>query len=134
MVRSNEIVQSARSYLGVPYRHQGRNRLGLDCIGLILMVAHDLHLSDFDITGYGRVPSGRMMARLLGQHCRPVAVKDINSGDVVHITFERQPQHVAIITDAGMIHADNIRGVVEHSLNNRWRKKIRGAYRLPGVG
>jgi cell wall-associated NlpC family hydrolase len=53
-----DIVAAARTYLGVPWRHQGRTRAGLDCAGLIVMVARDLALSDYDSTAYGRRAQG----------------------------------------------------------------------------
>lgn len=134
MVELREIIVStARGYLGVPYMHQGRTRHGLDCVGLVLMVAHDLNLSDFDIDHYSRVPSGRMMVRKINEQCSRLKLSEIKPGDLLHIAYEKQPQHLALVTDKGMIHADNLRGVVEHRLDDGWRLKVRGAYRLPGV-
>ena len=128
-----QIIQTARGYLGVKYMHQGRSRNGVDCIGLVLLVAHDLNLTDFDIDHYSRVPSGMMMQRKLREHCARLAISEIQPGDVLHIAYGSQPQHLALVTDQGMIHADNIRGVVEHGLTKYWLGKVRGAYRLPGV-
>jgi cell wall-associated NlpC family hydrolase len=34
----NVIVSAARSWLGVPWRHQGRTRQGVDCAGLVVLV------------------------------------------------------------------------------------------------
>jgi cell wall-associated NlpC family hydrolase len=129
----DDIVDAARRYLGTPYVHQGRSAWGLDCIGLVLRVAHDLELSEYNIDGYARVPSGRMMVRLLTQECTPIRANEAKAGDVIHMAFDRQPQHLAVLSDKGMIHADNVRGVVEHRLDDQWRARIRGWYRLPGV-
>ena len=128
-----EIIQAARAYLGTPYAHQGRTKFGLDCIGLIIRVAHDLGLSDYDESHYSRVPSGRRMQRLLSENCEKIPIKAATLGDLLHIAFETQPQHVAILTDRGMIHADSRHGVVEHRIDIEWLEKVRGAYRLPGV-
>ena len=65
MALLSDIVDQARGYLGTPFLHQGRTRHGLDCVGLVIRVAHDLGLSDYDIDHYARAPSGRMMARVL---------------------------------------------------------------------
>jgi len=127
------IISSARSYLGTPFQHQGRTRYGLDCVGLLIRVAHDLKLSTFDVSHYGRVPSGRMMQRVLGDVCDPVALNELQSGDIIHMAFDTQPQHLAIITPYGMVHADNQRGVIEHRIDDKWFNRVRGCYAFPGV-
>jgi hypothetical protein len=43
------IVETARSYKGVPYQDQGRTREeGLDCVGELIVVAHDIGYTDFE--------------------------------------------------------------------------------------
>jgi len=129
----SDIIGAARAYLGVPYLHQGRTRQGLDCVGLLLCVAHDLGITDYEIDHYSRVPSGRMMQRLLAKHVTRVPLSDLHTADILHIAFQQQPQHLAFVTDKGMIHADSRHGVVEHHLVDPWRSRIRAAYRVPGV-
>ena len=128
-----DVVAAARSYLGVPYLHQGRTMRGLDCVGLIIRVGHDLGLSDYDIDGYSRVPSGKRMERLLGLVCRKVQPALAKAGDLLHLAYDKEPQHLAMVTDYGIIHADNTHGVVEHVIDLSNRRRIRGAYELPGV-
>ena len=53
------IVAAARSWLGVPWRHQGRTRQGVDCAGLVVLVGRELGLADYDTTAYGRRPEGQ---------------------------------------------------------------------------
>lgn len=132
-VSRNSVVAAARSYLRVPYMHQGRTRHGLDCIGLVIRVAHDLGLSTYDIDGYARVPSGMRMARLISEQCKKINVADILPGDLLHLAYDTEPQHLVLVTDMGIIHADSQRGVVEHVLDLSYRRRIRGAYALPGV-
>lgn len=141
MATSLDVIAAARHYLGAPYMHQGRTPFvsnphavhGIDCIGLVILVAHDLSLSDFDIDGYGRVPSGRMMERLLREHCTELRPHDAGYGDLLHIAYRDEPHHLAFKTDIGMLHADNRFGVVEHVIDRRLLHKVRGAYRLPGL-
>lgn len=135
MASRADIVFEARKWVGVPYRHQGRSRTGVDCIGLAVVVVRDLGVMDYDIDGYGRTPSGRMMTRLLSERCQPVPLADIEEGDLLHMAFGGQPQHVAIVSGtnpARIIHADATAGhVVEHGLDATWRGMVRGAYRIP---
>ena len=46
------IVAAARSWLGVPWRHQGRARQGIDCAGLVVLVGRGLGLTDYDTAAY----------------------------------------------------------------------------------
>ena len=53
MVTRTDIVAAARGWLGVPWRHQGRSRAGVDCVGLVVVVCRSLGLSDHDSTVCG---------------------------------------------------------------------------------
>ena len=133
-VKPDEIVNAARAYVGIPYRHQGRTRRGLDCVGLLIRCAHDLNISDFDINGYSRIPSGAMMSRLMAEQMDRLNDSAYQCGDVLHMAFDRQPQHIAIVSNLSplrIIHADSVAGaVVEHSLDQQWLARVRGHYRL----
>ena len=128
------IVEAARGWLGVPYQHQGRTMAGVDCVGLGIAVAHQLGLSQYDITGYSRNPSGQRRRRLLREHCTPVDLAEIRAGDILHLRFGAEPQHLAVVTRTDptyILHADSLAGrVVEHILDPGWRAMCRGAYRL----
>lgn len=135
MANRTDIVFEARKWVGVPYRHQGRSRTGVDCIGLAVVVVRELGLMDYDIDGYSRVPSGRMMTRLMAERLQTIDLADAQPGDLLHMAFTGQPQHVAIVSSdnpARIIHADAVAGrVVEHALDANWRGLVRGAYRIP---
>ncbi|MEO5376067.1 MAG: C40 family peptidase [Alphaproteobacteria bacterium] len=130
----DDILHTARGYLGVRFRHQGRSRGGLDCAGLIVAVAHDLGLSDADYTAYGHEPDGRTLHTLLARHMDEVAPGDMALGDVVFMAFQAFPQHLGILADAGrpfsLIHAfAPARKVIEHRLDDEWAGRIRNCYR-----
>lgn len=129
------IVAAARSYLGCRYQHQGRVRTGIDCAGLIIAVAHDVGLPAEDMAGYARIPDGKALRRHLDSQAAPVAYADRQPGDILLLAFDRGlPQHLAITTDYGMIHAyAGARKVVEHRIDEMWAARILGAYRYPGV-
>lgn len=132
MVTRQQVIVAARSYLGVRWKHQGRSRLGIDCLGLLIAVASDLGLSAHDSTDYPRIPDGFRLMRELNTHLRPVSECDV--GDVLLMRFNTNPQHVAIKTDVGIIHSyANARKVVEHGLDATWSSRIVCAYQFPGI-
>ena len=136
-----QIVAAARECLDTPFQHQGRIKgLFMDCAGLIIYPAHCCGLSDFDIIDYSPVPDGTTMGRILDEHLERIPFSEKRLADVFWMAFEKQPQHLAIITQLEplyIIHADTYASgggrVVEHRLDSVWQKRIRGVYRYPGV-
>jgi NlpC/P60 family putative phage cell wall peptidase len=127
------LVAIARQWLGTPFRHQGRQPgRGLDCVGLVVCAARRCGLGDYDVTNYPRLPQGdalaeHMCAAGLTEVERPTALP----GDVLLMRFTRQAQHVALVTDGGILHAHQQVGrVVEHRLDESWRRRIVAAYRF----
>lgn len=136
-----EVVAKAREYLGTPFADQGRiKRLCIDCIGLPLCVAQELGLLDrngepilgSDYRNYGSQPVDEVIH---SEFCRRLTLKDITEpGDAVTIRLSRRAIcHAGIVTDCGLIHAVKPRGVVEHVIDDRWRKRITGIFQFPGV-
>lgn len=132
-VTPEQLIEEARSWVGVPFRHQGRNRAGIDCVGLPIVVCQSLGIipAKFEITNYGRVPSGELEGRLLA-HCRqiPAAVP----GCLIVIAWTRLAAHVGICTGETMIHAyESSGGVVEHGYRARWVRMTHSVWALPKV-
>lgn len=142
------IVEEARSWLGTGFHHQGRlrksaaSRGGCDCIGLVMGVARALEipygnllLADYDNVEYGRLPDGEMLYRKLQYYLDEIPVACIQPADILLFCFDKNPQHVGFVTDypqdnsLGLIHCyAQVRKVVEHRLDEVWRRKIVAAF------
>lgn len=137
------LVEAARAYLGVKFRHRGRNRLGLDCAGLLKVTYRDCGINLPDCTLYGPEPNAgaleREMAIRLGDPVAmsPVRRSALQVGDVVLVRFKFLPHHVALLTDypyggLGVIHASGEAGeVIEHRLADDMIKRITHVFRKP---
>jgi hypothetical protein len=137
----DDIVREARTYMGIPFLHQGRTRAGLDCIGLVLNVGWTLGFlpREYDVQGYRRTPDGRLFAecdRMLTRISAPVY------GGVLVMKFDIEPQHIAFVGeydgDLTVIHAlwnrDRKQSkVVETRLNADLRSQIVGCFDVPGI-
>lgn len=138
MVTQSDIVNAARQWIDTPYAHQGRT-IGVeaDCFGLVVSVAHQLGLSDYDIDGYSREADGILMAKTLRSQMVEISRNLIVPGAVLHLAFKRVPLHLAIVTTIKptyIIHSfSHSRRVVEHRLSSLWSRRIRGVYRFSGV-
>lgn len=132
---ADEVVAEARTWLGTPFRHQGRvkGEAG-DCLGIVACVGKEKGGTDYDTLTYGRRPNPRRMSRLLGEHLVRIAVGEAGPADVLHMAWGSLPMHLAIVTDVGILHAWEGAGrCVEHPLDFIWRSRIRAAYRFPAL-
>jgi cell wall-associated NlpC family hydrolase len=104
-----DVVKEAEKYLGVRWRHQGRSKLGIDCIGLVICAARALipRLENYDYTGYARLP-GTVLRKEFQKQMEEVPASTRAPGVVFLFTQLRSsPYHVAICRDTqgGIIHA-----------------------------
>lgn len=126
MVTRADIVAEARSYLGVPWRHQGRSREnGIDCAGLAVLIANKFELADdraYNHVDYPRRPDGTFVSyfRHYAKAKNPADAKD---GDMLIFSEGRHPCHVGVRSTyhghPGVIHAHaGMRQVVEQTLES----------------
>jgi hypothetical protein len=141
VVTDADVVAAARRRKGVRFHHQGRGAAGIDCAGVLIVVARELGLvpPDFDVTAYARSPDGSMR-RLCDE--RLIAVPGPEFGGVVLMRMNERPreQHIGLVGRAAdgaltLIHADDVRArcVSEVHLQFGRHMSLVQAYRLPGV-
>jgi NlpC/P60 family putative phage cell wall peptidase len=130
-----QVIDQARTWLGTPYRHQGRLKgVAVDCVGLLVGVATELGVPATDMTGYTRRPDGQLVPNLYAQ-TEPVQPGQQQPGDIVVFHWRNDPVHLAILTGPNsIIHAFAInRKVCEHSMDERWLRQISAFRKIPGV-
>lgn len=142
MTARTDIVTAARTWIGTPFHHQARLKgVGVDCIGLVIGVARELALiaPDFDIAAYPRVPDGKTLLPLAREHMREIPREAMQPGDVVVVSFDRDPQHFGILGDyrhggLSIIHGASDPGrVIETRLMFSSAMHFVAAFALPGV-
>jgi cell wall-associated NlpC family hydrolase len=127
-----EIINCARSFLGVKFKHQGRTNRGLDCIGLIIAVGNQCNVLEGNYTQYGPIPDGKSFIHELRKYFVRIQKENLQIGDIMSFSLPKYPCHVGIFTDKGIIHSINTRGgVVEHTLSHEMRCKMRDVYQFP---
>lgn len=133
----DEILNAARSVKETPFRHQGRvPGIGLDCAGVFVHVCRVLGLPVIDEVGYGRNPFKGLLEQCIER--QPFLVKvplaQMQSGDILLMRFDREPQHIAIHAGETVIHSYEKSGkVVEHRFADIWQKRVVRAYRFEGA-
>lgn len=102
MTTRTQVVEFARTWLDTPFHHQARLKsVGVDCIGLVIGVAQEAGLveADFDVTGYPRVPDGVSLMATAALYMDQIEREAMQPGDVVVVSFDRDPQHFGILGD-----------------------------------
>jgi cell wall-associated NlpC family hydrolase len=135
----NKLIEEARKYLGVPWKHQGRTMNGVDCVGFLILAFKALDIPILEIKGYSRNPDGVALKKIMDDQPNFIEVpkSEIRPGDILLFKIRKHPQHVALVVpsntgDLGIIHSYNggMKKVIEHNLADYWRTRIISAYRL----
>jgi len=127
---SAALVAACRSFMGVPFRHQGRNpAIGLDCVGMVGAGMNLIGRPYTDRKGYGREPHKNGLRDMLAANLgAAVPMAEMRPADVVLVKFDGEPRHVGLLTEIGgrlgmiHVHSENKR-VQEHGVGvagDRW--------------
>ena len=118
----NEVIQTALTFIGTPYRNGGSDPSGFDCSGFVQYVfaQHGTPLPREVRTQY--------------QHGQTIDLDDVKPGDLVFFeTVSRGASHVGIALGNGrFVHAPSSRGVVrvEPYTASYWARRFVGARRF----
>jgi cell wall-associated NlpC family hydrolase len=122
----------------VPWRHQGRTRAGVDCAGLVVMVARALKLTDYDSTNYSRRAHGQAFVEHFRAGMDGIRVAEAAPGDVLVFADHAYPCHCGFLTtkwgQPHLLHAHiTRRKVVEEPYAGEWPAKVKFAFRFRGL-
>jgi cell wall-associated NlpC family hydrolase len=129
------VIENARSWVGVRFRHQGRTRFGVDCLGFIAAVCSELGSTTPMMNlppDYARAPQQQLLSTLQGL-CRQIPLQP---GALVLIQWPtvQFPSHAAIYTGSTIIHSYQAEGkVVEHGYRGPWVARTASIWALPEV-
>lgn len=129
-----QFVASVRARLGAPYRHQGRNEHGYDCIGLAVAALEDQGITVDAPTNYKRAAVGDSLVKGIeaSGFVRSVPLtSELKPADVLVFRIREEPQHVGIyVGDGKFIHATwTGQKIREGHLGNYWRARLVKLYR-----
>jgi hypothetical protein len=139
MPSARDVWKAAIAYEGVKWRHQGRRRDGVDCLGLLVMVAIDLGLDgaarflDHQSRSYGRLPPNRLASELTGAGCVRASTPALG---LIGLFAQpgAYPSHVGIFGDGEMIHGLAPAGkVVRHGFTDPWPAQLRSVFAYPSI-
>lgn len=140
MMTRNDVITEARSWLGVRWLHQGRNRAGVDCVGLLFCTADKLGYPVSDIRNYSRASDGVLFESTLNTFFdRLPEWQEALPGDILCMRWGTvAPQHCLILTERTndvwrAIHSVTDQCVMEHRLDLPYLRRIHSAYRFRDI-
>jgi len=122
------VIESARAYIGTPYKYGGTSRTGMDCSGLLLNSFRAIEVS---------LPRSSEDQSKIGTE---IKMKDLEPGDLVFFATgskKKKITHVGLVTEVKgkdevkFIHASSKLGVVETNIYAEYyQQRFRGARRV----
>ncbi len=139
--KGDEIIKEARSLKGVLWRHQGRHaKLGVDCAGVIVLVAASLKYFVYDKVNYSRRPNGFSFMQAFKDNMKQKPLAEMQAGDVLTFKEKNYHCHCGIIgkDEEGrltLIHAYALRRKVCEELLEQgdWMEKAVACFEFYGV-
>ncbi len=131
-----QIIAQAHSWLGTPFKHQGRVKgKGCDCLGLLMGLGLKTKNGDafkkFDQINYPKLLTSNILLETLDSLF--IRSKKIKPGDIILIRINNWPQHLALVVEVDpeiiIIHSYlQARKVVKQHLPEEWKKNIVAMY------
>lgn len=138
-VTGRDIVEEARRFLDVRFKHAGVTESGICCSGLVMVVGKRKGQvpADVSLPAHSPLRPSPRLFLTMRKWGAVVPEGEEQPGDVALMTHSGDIiQHCAIRSDVGLIHifpAMSIRRVCEHALDDEWRRRIKLTLRYRGV-
>lgn len=133
-----ECLNYARSLLGVKWRHRGRKPWAVDCVGLVVLSLQAAGVSLEDEKHYGREPwKDQLQEKIRSRFGDPIPEHRWGPADIAVFKWGTyEPSHIGLLADYkhggfSLIHSRRGKtqnGVVEHVLDERWRRLLVEVY------
>jgi cell wall-associated NlpC family hydrolase len=112
--------------LDTPFHHQGRLKgVGVDCIGLVMGVARELGISDFEARDYSMRPNPKVLMGHVGREL--IKISELKEGCILLFNIVSEPQHFGLYSKSTgtIIHSYSVIGrVVEEPFDAIWKRRL----------
>jgi NlpC/P60 family putative phage cell wall peptidase len=137
---ADAVVTEALSWVGTPYRHQGRKKgIGCDCLGLVLGVWSAVHGAALEQPGpyapdWAEAGSEERLLAGVRRNFTEKCVREMSAGDLLVFRWRSNlpAKHAGILIGPDrFVHAYEGMAVSLSALVPQWRKRIAGVFAFP---
>lgn len=97
MVTRTEVAEEARTWVGTKFKKGGRDRTGIDCIGLLVAVGRKYDFDIFDTTEYSFNPEPEKFRNLVYDQTVERKISDMAEGNILLFRQAIFPMHTGIL-------------------------------------
>jgi len=125
--------------MDTPFKHQGRSKAGIDCVGLQVFAGLAAGAVINDFTDYSLYPNPEQLLKNFEEQMDPIPAHEAGPGDVpiFWIKERKVPKHVGILTTGpyfihthSSIRVGKQKGkVCEVTLDDRWAPRVHSFWR-----
>lgn len=119
-------------YLGIPYKHHGRDINGTDCWGIIILINRQRDISVLDLEDYKQDWALKGENHFIENYYK--SWKQVNVFKFLDVLLFKN--HLGVVSHAGVylsdgkfIHTHNKAGTIVSRLTSRWKQRLEAAYR-----
>lgn len=119
-----------KDLVGIPFKEKGRDKTGLDCYGLVLMLLkkHGIDLPDFVYTKVDYISNNQVM-QTAEKTIPNMKLDSPQELCIIEFSVYGLPSHVGVYIGEGFfIHASRSSGMVCIEKLSKWKKKVVGYY------
>ncbi|MEL6861513.1 MAG: NlpC/P60 family protein [Pseudomonadota bacterium] len=136
----DDVVQTAREWIGTPYRHQAsKKQVGTDCLGLVRGVWRDLIGDEPEqippyTPDWAEALKQETLLEAARRHLTEIPLGAADRGDLLlfRMGLGHPAKHCAFVSGSDrIIHAYWGRSVCETRLVPWWRRRIAAAFQFP---
>lgn len=98
MATYQDIITEAKSWLGVRFKKGGRDRMGVDCVGLLVNIGRNCGLDIEDTVEYAFNPDPAKFQQLVYNQTDPVTFEGLTPGSIVILRQSVFPMHTGILS------------------------------------
>lgn len=128
MPTRDDVVNTARKYLGAKFRQCGRLDDALDCVGLVVLTGKSLGLEIEDEDTYTFDPKPEFFLRHVRKQSVRGNVQELKHGQILLFRQSVFPMHLGILTtdgpDYGVINANLFRREVVEQSFDEWAELL----------
>lgn len=138
MATNQDIINEAKTWVGVRFKKGGRDRMGVDCVGLLVNVGRSCGIQIEDTVEYSFDPDPAKFQQMVYGQSDPITFEGLVPGSIVLMRQSVFPMHTGILSRdhygrLSIINANLHKRQVVEQLYSEWKNQVIGFRKYKGI-